>query len=602
MSTGPIRRLVGRRRASTGALRPRSSDGSHRVWYLTLGLALLAAGLYLFWVFPMTPPSTPVRIPFWILAILFLLAEINVTYVQVRRDGFMFSLSEVPLVLGMFFSTIDALVGAQLLGAGLVLAFRRRQPPVKLFFNLSHLALEAVVAFGILHALGGSSPLGPVGWTAAIVAVLVISLLADLTVWLAIGLADGDLRLATIREGFGFGKVSVLTNTTLGLGAAVILWRDPQAAWLQLVPAATVVFAYRAYTVQRRRHEGLESLYDSSRAVQRSVRLETLTRELLARAREMFRVEMAEVTFFAQDGEEEATVVRLGADGEVRERHVRLDPTRGVWARVASEDRALRLSEPISNERLRAFFKSEGIRDLMVAPLHAEAGVVGVIRAANRQGVGTFDDDDLRLFDTLASHASVALENARLVGRLEESLEHLSEVNRMKDDFISTVSHELRTPLTVMQGSVKTLLRADVTFDEEQQRTFLEAAERSGERLHQLIEQLLMVSRFESGTSTLDRGPVSLPSLVVRVTEELESRRNGHSLDSRVEPAIPILITDGPKLHQILSNLVENALKYSPPNTTVLVRAEQRAEGIQLSVIDEGDGIPEEFHESIFDR
>lgn len=598
---GPVRRNAARRRASSGALRLRSL-GPRRVWILTGVLAMLTTAVYLWWADLLTSPEPPFRIPFWVLAILFLLAELNVTYVQVRRDGFMFSLSEVPLVLGLFFSTVDALLVAQLVGAGLVLALHRRQSPIKLCFNLSHLALEAVMAFAIMHGLGGSSPLGIAGWAAALTAILVTSLLADLFVWLAIGLADGDLRVSTIKEGFGFGKISVLTNTTLGLGAAVILWLEPMAVWLQVVPAATVVFAYRAYTVQRRRHEGMEALYESSRAVQRSVRLDSLIREVLERSREMFRVEISEVILFPHGDEDGSMIVRLDATGELSERREHLDPTSGVWARAASEDRALWLPEPIDNARLRAYFSSLGIRDVMVAPLHAETGVVGLLQVANRHGVGSFDEDDLRLFETLTSHAGVALENARLVARLEDSLAHLSEVNRMKDDFISTVSHELRTPLTVMQGSVKTLLREDVRFAEEQERTFLEAAERSGERLHQLIEQLLMVSRFESGSSVLERGPVSLPSLVARVGEELDARLNGRRLESRLDPGLPIVVTDGPKLHQILSNLVENAVKYSPEETTVTVAAEQRPEGIQLTVVDEGTGIPEEFHETIFER
>ena len=594
--------MIERRRASSGALRSRSG-GAARVWMLTGVLAGVTAIVH-FASRSMSQLNPPFRIPWWILAALFLLAEMNVIYVQVRRDGFMFSLSEVPLVLGLFFTDVDGLVLAQVIGAGVALAAWRRQPPVKLFFNLSHLALEATLAFAIMRAIGGMDPLGPIGWAAAGAAVIITSLLADVVVWFAIGLADGSLKLSTIKEGFGFGKVTVLTNTALGLGAAVLLWLNPAAAWLQLVPAATVVVAYRAYTIQRRRHEGLEALYDSFRAVQRSVQFDSMVRELLARVREMFRAEIAEIVFFppAEDGE--ATTLSLGPGDDISETRGRLDPTQGVWARVAAEDRALLLARPIQNVRLREFFEGRGMRDLMVVPLHSDTRVVGVLQVANRLGdISTFDDDDLRLIDTLASHASVALENARLISRLEESLAHLSQVNQMKDDFISTVSHELRTPLTVMQGSVKTMLREDVHLGPDQERTFLEAAERSGERLQQLIEQLLMVSRLEAGGGgEMERGPVSIASLLSRVTEELEPRREGHRLESDLEKGLPIVVTDGPKLHQILSNILENALKYSPPGSTIRAKGWRDRDGIVLAVVDQGVGIPADHQERIFDR
>ena len=166
----------------------------------------------------------------------------------------------------------------------------------------------------------------------------------------------------------------------------------------------------------------------------------------------------------------------------------------------------------------------------MVAPLFGEDEVVGTMIVGNRLGdVSTFDAEDLKLFETLANHASVSLENARLVGRLEESLAHLTEMNRLKDDFVASVSHELRTPLTSILGYVKTLLRPDVDFKESEEHQFLQTIERQGERLRVLIEDLLEVSRLESKEVRPVLSTISLPTLRGRSSMRAAGARTNRS-------------------------------------------------------------------------
>src|SRR5438445_3032188 len=115
--------------------------------------------------------------------------------------------------------------------------------------------------------------------------------------------------------------------------------------------------------------------------------------------------------------------------------------------------------------------------------------------------------------------ALTSVENTRLVAGLERSLAELSELNQLKDDFVSSVSHELRTPLTVMQGFVKTLLRTDATFSPEERRSFLEAVDRNSGRLRHLIERLLVMARLESDQPSLELAPVSLRGISQSVAE-----------------------------------------------------------------------------------
>jgi signal transduction histidine kinase len=198
----------------------------------------------------------------------------------------------------------------------------------------------------------------------------------------------------------------------------------------------------------------------------------------------------------------------------------------------------------------------------------------------------------------LAARAS--RERADLIRQLEDSLARLTEANRMKDEFVAVVSHELRTPLTSIQGYLKTLL--ELELDEKDQRSFIEGADRQTGRLQRLIEQLLVVSRLESKSDRPSVGPVELHDLVRDVTDELEARRGGRRIDVRLPLDLPAVQTDAGKVHQVLSNLVENALKYSPSGSTVRIRGRAEIAGVVMSVEDEGFGVPEEARERIFER
>jgi signal transduction histidine kinase len=198
--------------------------------------------------------------------------------------------------------------------------------------------------------------------------------------------------------------------------------------------------------------------------------------------------------------------------------------------------------------------------------------------------------------------ATASLENTRLVERLEAALAHERELSRVKDDFVAVVSHELRTPLTSIQGYIKTVLQLEDDLGEGQRRSFLQAADRQGERLRRLIEQLLVVARLESHSEPLSIALVDLDEVTRQVVDELRPRAHGHTFDLRFHTGLPVVETDEAKLHQILANLVENALKYSPPDTRVTIRASHVADGVVVSVQDEGPGIAADEQARIFER
>lgn len=577
-------------------------SGAARVWALNALLAAIAAAIYLLWVQHAPGLDSPQRIPWWALAAMFALAEISVVHFQLRREAHSFSLSEIPLVLGLFFTSPRGLLAGQLLGAAVALIVHRRQSPTKVAFNLGHFCVEAGLAAVVFNAVADADPIGPSGWVATFLAVTATTIVGAAAITAAISLSEGRPQVQAFPQRAWFATIVASANACVGLIGVNIMWLAPQGLWLILVPAGILFLGYRAYTWQRQKHETLQILYESTRVLQSSLDLHSTIRSLLQQARQMFQADIAEVTFFPTSKEESALRTTLGPGERIVPLGlVQLDPTEGVWARVASEGEALLLTRPIQSEKLRNHLAQRGIRDAMVAPLHDSEGVVGKILVGNRLGdVTTFDTADLALFRTLASHASISLENARLVGRLEESLAHLSEMNRMKDDFVATVSHELRTPLTSIQGSVKTLLFHDLNSAD--QRALLEAADRGGDRLQHLIEDLLMVSRIESHEVRAELALVSVPALAAEIVDSLSPRARGHTIELGFEQRFPGLETDRGKVEQILTNLLDNALKHSAGDTAVTVAGRVEAKGVVVSVENHGDAIPVDHQDRIFER
>lgn len=396
----------------------RPAPGTRRVWSLNILLTLIAIPLVTGPISSLPALDAPIDLPWWVVALAYGVAEVLVVHLQFRRDTHSFSLSEIPLVVGLFFLKPVDLLLAMAVGSIVALTLHRRQPPMKLVFNLATLTLVTSTAILIYRTIvSGRDPLGPAGWFGAVAAAIgadILSLLLiSVVVWLAVGRPPDIARLV------GSGTVASFINSCVALVTVTILWIHADAIWMPIVLAGMMVGGYRIYGSVRQKHESLEILYESTRRLHQTPDVEAVIETLLRQAQQMFRSERAEVLIFAS-GDEPALRVVLDGDQELETaEHVRLDPREGVWARVASEGRGLYLPRPISNQRLREHYASEGIRDLAAAPLFSQDTVIGMMVVANRRSdVTSFAADDVQLLETFANHSSASLENARLVARL----------------------------------------------------------------------------------------------------------------------------------------------------------------------------------------
>jgi PAS domain S-box-containing protein len=174
-------------------------------------------------------------------------------------------------------------------------------------------------------------------------------------------------------------------------------------------------------------------------------------------------------------------------------------------------------------------------------------------------------------------------------------------VEQMKSDFVSTVSHELRTPLTSIYGFAETLLRQDVLFGDDERRVFLGYIASESQKLTQIVDALLNVARLDTGDLQVNLRPTDVGDVVGEVVETVQGAApNGHRFVV-AQPEEPLAATaDRDKLRQVFTILLDNALKYSPDGGTVTVEMERKHDRVQVSVVDEGIGIPQADQEQIF--
>jgi len=172
-------------------------------------------------------------------------------------------------------------------------------------------------------------------------------------------------------------------------------------------------------------------------------------------------------------------------------------------------------------------------------------------------------------------------------------------VDQMKSDFVSTVSHELRTPLTSIYGFAETLLRRDMGFSDEERATFLGYIASESERLTEIVDALLNVARLDSGTLEVDLVPTDLRPVL---EETLADGGAAHRFVVDLEEDVPPVRADPEKLRQVVGQLVENAVKYSPAGSVVRVEARKRPDSVEVTVADEGGGITEAHLDRIFDK
>jgi signal transduction histidine kinase len=244
----------------------------------------------------------------------------------------------------------------------------------------------------------------------------------------------------------------------------------------------------------------------------------------------------------------------------------------------------------------RADIRALRITSYMVVPLRTRQGIVGALTFVSAESGRHFSEADVQFAETVADRAAISIENAR-------AYDEARRANQLKDEFLATLSHELRTPLNAILGYAQMLRTGAIS--EGRRAGALEVIERNSRVLAQIVEDILDVSRIISGKLRLTVQRVDVQQLAADAlaTVAPAAERKGVRLGSRLDPAVGPIQADQDRLHQVLWNLLANAVKFTPTGGAVdLIVSALPDGGVELSVVDTGAGIAPEILPFIFER
>jgi K+-sensing histidine kinase KdpD len=232
-----------------------------------------------------------------------------------------------------------------------------------------------------------------------------------------------------------------------------------------------------------------------------------------------------------------------------------------------------------------------------LAPLTESIGVLGVATSFAHY----FSPNNIELLVGIGREIAIAVRNAQLYDAAS-SARALRELDSMRSEFLANISHELRTPLAVIKGSANSLLQPDVIFDDTTRREFLISIDRDADSLTRLVDDLLLMSRLEADALEVKRSQHRVSELIDSVKDRLDNLTVRHRLRIVIADDVPPVVIDEDRIGEVLTNLVENAVKFSEENTTVTIEAHFNGEEVVMSITDEGVGVAPEIQQKIFER
>jgi two-component system, OmpR family, sensor histidine kinase KdpD len=253
--------------------------------------------------------------------------------------------------------------------------------------------------------------------------------------------------------------------------------------------------------------------------------------------------------------------------------------------------------EPVVSQREDMRFAEEPSE---VIPMVAKGSEVGQILLFGATPQARLTEEERSVMQTFAGQIGLALEGIRLGAEASKArLE--AETNRLRAALFSSVTHDLRTPLASITASVTGLQDADASFTADDRRDLLETIRQEAERLNRLVGNLLDLSRIKAGALVPSRAPAAVDEVIEGVVARLQPLLARHQVRLMLREDLPDAPIDVMQIDQVVTNLLENAVKFSPPGTSITVSAGRWQDAAEVRVSDHGPGIPEEERERVFE-
>jgi signal transduction histidine kinase len=244
---------------------------------------------------------------------------------------------------------------------------------------------------------------------------------------------------------------------------------------------------------------------------------------------------------------------------------------------------------------------SIGLHSRLAAPLLVGVRPIGMVAILRREP-DAFGPDEVELAGLLGRLVATAVQNMRAYAAERETVEELRRLSALRADFVSLVSHELRSPMAAVIGAARTLQERWRELTPEQRASFLALISDETSRLATLIGDVLDTSRIEAGTFSYSFSDVDVARLVREAVAAIGLGQDEVAVVARAPDTVPHVRGDPERLRQVLLNLIENAVKYSPAGEAVDVGAWSENGRVMIAVEDHGPGIPREQHGLIFEK
>ncbi len=239
-------------------------------------------------------------------------------------------------------------------------------------------------------------------------------------------------------------------------------------------------------------------------------------------------------------------------------------------------------------------------RSIIGVPMQVRGKVIGVVEALNKRNNSELSWEDVEVLSALANQAAIAIENARMLDQLKKAYEELSQLDRMKSDFISIAAHELRTPLSLILGYAM-FLKTEISEESQEQ---LDQVLQGAMRLRALIDDMVNLRQVDTGEAVLQAEPQCLQELIAEAVTEMGplADAKGQKIALSLPQEAIIVEIDRAKMMLVLNNLLSNAIKFTNPQGRIGIKAGHKDNDAWFTVWDTGIGIPRSELSRIFDR